>query len=96
MQCNICGIEGTIRPGDKEGVGVRLVRDHDHTTRMIRGILCEVCNSRLALVERHNNRMRGNKTAKWYIKYETQIHAHLQCNTGIVFTKNVDALPENY
>lgn len=82
LLCNICKKEGTIR-ATKEGEGVRLVRDHDHTTKIVRGILCEKCNAHLGTYE--NNRHESRKYLKWLSLYKEDIHRHIFSTTGIKF-----------
>jgi hypothetical protein len=40
-ECQTCGISAESR---------RMVVDHDHATRKVRGVLCHICNSVLGLV----------------------------------------------
>jgi len=75
--CNICGI-------NKE----RMVRDHNHRTGFIRGVLCEQCNSWLGVYEGNLNRVkkRGKKRYQlWVDTYQGEIEIHLNCNTGIKY-----------
>jgi hypothetical protein len=44
--CAICRRPETIRP---KGRPTRLAVDHDHGTRKVRGLLCNVCNRALGL-----------------------------------------------
>lgn len=81
LYCNICKREGTIRPS-KVGEGVRLVRDHNHVSKEIRGILCEQCNTFLGSYE-SGYRTDRTKYKKWVEQYEEQIQKHLQGHTGI-------------
>lgn len=77
MKCNIC-----------DTVDIRLVRDHDHHTGFIRGILCEKCNSWLGVYERNRTRIkqRGKRKYKtWVASFSKQIENHLQCNTGVKY-----------
>lgn len=62
-KCKICK--------GKSGSG-RLVTDHCHTTGIVRGILCEKCNSWLGVIE-------GKKATKARITYITK----LERKTGI-------------
>lgn len=88
LLCNICEKEGTIR-ATKEGEGVRLVRDHDHTTKIVRGLLCEKCNAHLGTYE--NNRHESRKYLKWLAVYKDKIQRHIFSSTGIIFSrKHVD------
>jgi hypothetical protein len=73
--CNICG-----------GLG-ELVRDHDHKTGFIRGILCQTCNIWLGFFEhkRCPRRKRADYIA-WTVFFKEKIQLHLESNTGIKYT----------
>ncbi len=43
--------------------GMRLFVDHDHTTEVIRGLLCRRCNTALAWYERV-----GSEVIEWYLE----------------------------
>lgn len=74
----VCGICKTIN--------ARFVRDHDHRTGFIRGILCERCNSWLGIYEANLARefQRGRrKYLAWVAEFKNEIEAHLKMNTYI-------------
>lgn len=48
-KCRICGVHSTC-------LSRRLDADHDHTTGMIRGLLCSLCNVRLGQYESFKER----------------------------------------
>ena len=79
--CNICKQPGTIRPSSENSDGLRLVRDHNHITKEIRGILCERCNSYLGQFE--NNKPVRKKYKTWLEQYKEVAILHLQSHTGI-------------
>ena len=63
----------------------RLVRDHNHTTGMIRGLLCDQCNGRLGTYEKNQSRekQRGRWGYRaWVRDHGPRIIAHLQASTG--------------
>ena len=77
LKCNICG-----------SVDDTLVRDYNHRTRMIRGILCELCNSWLGIYEsvKVNLPRRGKKKYRlWVSTFHDKIEAHLKIETGIIY-----------
>lgn len=83
QQCNICN-----------ATDERFVRDHNHWTGRIRGILCEVCNSWLSVYESNIRRAavgkptRGHgKYLKWVEQFHDKIEAHLASDTGIYYKK---------
>lgn len=71
----------------------QLVRDHDHTTGYIRGMLCAQCNSWLGNYEARirkgmnpRKRITGKKRFRaWVSQYLNQIEAHLRRNTGVLY-----------
>lgn len=67
MLCDICGIDSKV------------VRDHNHKTKFIRGKLCEPCNSMLGLYE--STKITKHKLSKkylgWISKHELAIKAYL-------------------
>jgi hypothetical protein len=77
--CAICG----LKPEEtKQGY---LVRDHNHDTGVVRGLLCTVCNSYLGVYEKHlagtrKKPLRRNILA-WIEQYRSQIERHLQSST---------------
>lgn len=90
--CAICKEPGNIRPSKEcrkpEDFGVRLVRGHNHYSMLIRGILCEQCNSRLGWLERL--KIPKGKTLRWFLKYHEEIFKHLGCKTEIKFTGGIN------
>jgi hypothetical protein len=76
-RCEICGAFGD------------LVRDHDHASGMIRGMLCDPCNGRLGLYEkelrRGKQRRHGSKYVLWVFYFHRKILAHLEKNTGVAY-----------
>jgi len=73
-KCGICGApHGTVT----------LVRDHDHRTGYIRGILCNLCNSWLGLFESRRGGKRRYK--RWVKKYQAKIIEYLSGTTGILY-----------
>jgi recombination endonuclease VII len=80
--CNICFTESD------------LVRDHDHKTGYIRGILCSQCNSYLGSFEKELagkvNKLRFYQPyLEWAQRHRERILFHLKCNTGIIYTEFV-------
>ena len=88
--CNICG--KLKEETDKK----RLVRDHNHKTGYIRGVLCDNCNQNLGVYESefrvhivtniYTKRTR-EKYLLWERNYINRIAFHLKCNTGIRYDK---------
>ena len=62
ITCEICGktIEESVK-WDSKLAPKNLCVDHDHTTKMFRGLLCQVCNRQLG----------------WYENYKEQINSYL-------------------
>jgi|SRR5579859_2942740 len=88
--CNICG----RLPYETESK--RLVRDHNHQTGIIRGILCDDCNSLLGILESIKHmaeqivKARNSKKYKrWFKMYKDRISYHLKCNTGIKYSRKI-------
>lgn len=69
--CAICGIPALLANTKK------LVPDHNHKTKVIRGLLCEACNGRLGYYERHKN-----WDHPWVRDYRPKIESHLHSNSG--------------
>lgn len=84
--CNICG----KLPEETETK--RLVRDHNHKTGYIRGLLCDPCNGRLGTYESTNSfigKYRKKKSYRiWLTLYYNRIIYHLSCNTGVLYSYN--------
>lgn len=81
MQCEIC-----------QASEVRFVRDHNHSTGMFRGILCELCNSWLGVYEYNlkrpfaPNRHRGKgKYKTWVAIFGEKIKEYLAQDKGVLF-----------
>lgn len=75
--CSICGVTA------KESETKRLVRDHNHTTGMIRGLLCDKCNNYVGLLEHDNPRRKlKRRYLQWLALFWFRIIAHLNRNTG--------------
>lgn len=78
--CQICGRSGLN--------DVRLVRDHDHKTLMIRGIVCELCNSYLDIYERktspHCSVTHGTDAYnRWVRQHESVVKVYLSQDMGV-------------
>lgn len=75
LKCNICGsIQDT------------LVRDHNHVTGMIRGILCELCNNWVGVYESKKislPRKHKRKYRIWVSTFCERIEAHIKISTNI-------------
>ncbi len=68
--CEICG--------RTENCGFRLVRDHDHKTGFVRGILCDPCNARVGHYETGMVLSRFKATyVAWLEKYRATLLAYL-------------------
>lgn len=63
----------------------RIVRDHDHRTGMIRGPLCDLCNSWLGLYE--NGLPMGKRVRNWKRRFKNEIAEHLKRNTGVQYIR---------
>lgn len=76
--CEICGTS----------VG-RMVRDHNHRTGMVRGCLCELCNSWLGVFESNLRRLTKPcgrwKYKLWVAKYQTKIELYLKQDKGVLY-----------
>lgn len=85
--CSICNEQGNIRATTElrhpKDFGVRIVRDHCHITGIVRGFLCERCNSWLALFERDRLTKLIHKI--WFETYKEKIIAHVKNDTGILW-----------
>ena len=74
-----CGICGEDKP---------LVRDHSHSTGLIRGLVCVRCNCWLGVYERNQERdkQRGRRRYKaWVEQYGPMIEQHLKTTTGEIY-----------
>lgn len=80
--CNICG------KLEAETLTRRLVRDHNHKTGYIRGLLCDDCNGKIGTYESTNpyiSKYKNKVYWVWYNTYKDRILYHLSCNTGIKY-----------
>lgn len=77
-RCEICGVSGYV------------VRDHNHATGMIRGLLCDPCNGRIAAYERDLGRSRRRKHKRefllWFYAHHRAILTHLLKDTGVRYS----------
>ena len=77
--CNICGSPDN------------LVKDHNHKTGLVRGKLCQQCNSYLGVFEANLSRakQRGRRRFKeWVCQFRAKIEAHLLCTTDEIYEKS--------
>ena len=82
MSCEICG--------RSDG---RVVRDHNHQTGMIRGMLCERRNCWLGIYESNNQRekQRGRRRYReWATTFATVIERYLLSETTIPYVRKKD------
>lgn len=83
--CNICG---KLPAETKEK---RLVIDHNHTTNIIRGWLCDPCNGRIGVLESKivgsviRNLQNQPSFKYWLASYNLRIFKHLEQNTGYLY-----------
>jgi hypothetical protein len=70
-----------------------LVRDHNHYTGLIRGEICEHCNSWLGLLERHpesyylRQRPGRRRWRRWVFDNAGRIRVHLESDTGEIYAR---------
>lgn len=86
ITCNICG------PLPAETLTKRLVRDHNHNTGFIRGMLCDACNNFIGMYESKNpnyakKAKKKKKYTNWLNTYYHRITEHLTTNTGIKYCR---------
>jgi len=77
LKCNICG-----------STEDDLVRDHNHRTGMIRGILCELCNNWLGVYEStkiSSPRKRKKNYRVWVITFRDRIETYMRIETKIPY-----------
>ena len=86
--CNICG----KLPAETKTK--RLVIDHNHTTNIIRGWLCDFCNTKLGVFESKKdcspiivNERYKESYRTWLACYISRIYEHLKSNTHIYYDK---------
>ena len=87
VYCNICG----KLPAETKTK--RLVIDHNHTTNIIRGWLCDFCNGKLGIFESTKDRSIHIIEERfkpsyihWLAVYKERIYEHLNSRTGFKYT----------
>lgn len=79
--CNICG------KLPAETYTKRLVIDHNHLTKMIRGWLCDLCNAYVGIYEsiKMNFKKKKRSYINWFNTYHNRIIDHVYTDLGINF-----------
>jgi hypothetical protein len=82
-QCEICGTT--------ENSGIRLVRDHNHATGYVRGMLCDPCNARVGHYETGVLFTKYKASYdSWLVKHKVSIEEYLRKPpTSIMYTKSI-------
>jgi hypothetical protein len=73
--CGICGVIGEV------------VRDHDHKTGFVRGLLCRQCNSWLGVFESNKTKIRQKgrrQYLEWARRFANEIEKYLSDAAGVV------------
>jgi hypothetical protein len=82
-RCEICGVTA-----DESATG-RLIIDHCHSTGLIRGMLCDLCNAYIGDLEHCLLFIKGNipKRRLWYDSYMDKISLYLGQNKGTPYRR---------
>jgi hypothetical protein len=85
--CAICKVTGELTEFPSRGA--RIVRDHNHETGFIRGLLCNECNWNLGLLEKaphyYYRRLARKEWRSWVYEFASEILKHLNSESRVVY-----------
>jgi formate dehydrogenase maturation protein FdhE len=90
-KCEICGVT------PEQSYTKRLVWDHNHKTNIIRGVLCDNCNSWIEQYIYNKQyqvtnllEVYGNEIGSWMLAYKDKIERYLLVDTGVVYSDKLN------